>query len=117
MSTQTAEQRGALPPVLLIGLFSLLALAVIWLVAVPLGPDVCALVLPAPRNCFTSDRVQAAIAPTVLVILLAIVSTLTAIFAPQARRGIAIAGPVVLAIIAALSYLLVAWIPAFAYMR
>ncbi|WP_163631101.1 hypothetical protein [Microbacterium sp. B35-04] len=112
LSATPGTQHRTLSPLLLIGVVALLGAGVVWLFAVPLGPEVCALILPAPRNCFTSDRIQAAIAPTIVLFLVAVGLTVAAARLPRARRRIVIVGSVALITIAGLSYLHVAWIPA-----
>ncbi|MCT9819180.1 hypothetical protein N3K63_02640 [Microbacterium sp. W1N] len=94
---------------------ALSALSAVWLIAVPLGPDACALVLPGPRNCFTFDRLRAAVAPTVLLIVLAVGTLLAVILAPRTPGRAAAAGALALALAGVASYLVVAWIPALAY--
>lgn len=102
-------------PLVAVGIATVLALAVVWLIAVPIGPEACALSLPGPRNCFTSDRVQASILPTI-VIIAAAVSSAALLFAwPKNSRMITTWSGVVLFVMAAAAYVLVAWIPALAW--
>lgn len=91
------------------------AIALIWMLAVPVGPVVCPAVHPAPRNCFASDR-----AGTALIVSFAIglIYIATMIFATkqQVRRhsAVGLVGVALLAIAPIVGYLIVAWIPGFA---
>jgi hypothetical protein len=98
-----------------VGIATVLALALIWFIAVPIGPEACALSLPGPRNCFTSDRVQAAIWPTIVIIAAALLSVALLFARPKNSRVIGAWSVVLLLVIAAASYVLVAWIPALAW--
>lgn len=89
-------------------------IALIWLVAVPNGPAVCAAVYPAPRNCFEIDRVQIGVVVTALVALVGIATVLLALSKSSGARPFAVGGVVVLAAAPFVAYLLVAWIPALA---
>ena len=102
-------------PFLAVGFATVLALAVVWLIAVPIGPEACALSLPGPRNCFTSDRVQAAILPTIVIVAVAVLSAVLLFARPKNSRLIAACSVVLLLVMAAASYVLVAWIPALAW--
>lgn len=70
-----ADQRlktwSAIVPIVVV---TLAGLAVIWLIAVPVGPEACGLAYPGPRNCFVSQREAAALLPTIVMVLLAAVS-------------------------------------------
>lgn len=112
---QVLRSPGALgAPVTAIGSAAVLALALVWLVAVPIGPEVCAASLPGPRNCFISDRVQAAVLPTLVTVAIAVLS-LVVIARPSKRRSITVISVIVLLVVALASYVLVAWIPALAW--
>lgn len=91
------------------------SLVLIWAVAVPVGPGVCAAIYPPARNCFESDRAAMGTIVTVLVVVLAVATAIIALFArtPGFRR-IAVVGVVLLAVSLLLSYPFVAWIPALA---
>lgn len=102
-------------PALAIGIASALALAVVWLVAVPIGPEACALSLPGPRNCFTSDRVQAAVLPTLAIIATAAVSIALVFASPKRARSIATCSAILLLLLTVASYVVVGWIPALAW--
>ena len=102
-------------PLLAVGIATVLALAVVWLVAVPIGPEACALSMPGPRNCLTNDRVEAAILPTIVIIAAAILSVALLVVWPQSSRWISTCSVIVLLVMAAASYVLVAWIPSLAW--
>lgn len=101
--------------VLLVAGLAILGIAAIWLLAVPRGPEVCALSMPGPRNCFISDRAQAAIASTVAVALLGASIIVVARLEPRSRRAMAFLGPLVVLIASVTAYLSAAWIPAWAF--
>lgn len=88
-------------------------LLIIWLLAVPIGPEVCALTYPGPRNCFISDRVSVGIVATVLTCLVYAATLAVTVVAPRYRRFAGV-GLGLLALAPILSYLWVAWIPALA---
>jgi hypothetical protein len=88
-------------------------LGLIWLVAVPFGPEVCSLAMPGPRNCFTTERTTAGAAWTAIVCIVYIATLAVAIVGGR-LRVLAIAGIVVLSLAPLASFLAVAWIPAFA---
>ncbi|WP_322411008.1 hypothetical protein [Microbacterium invictum] len=100
---------------MVVGITTVLALVVVWLIAVSIGPEACALSLPGPRNCFAGDRVQAAILPTIVIVASAVLSTALLFAWPKNSRMITRWSVLVLILIAAASYVLVAWIPAFAW--
>jgi hypothetical protein len=102
-------------PVIAIGAAGALALGLVWLVAVPIGPEACALSMPGPRNCFDSERVQAAILPTVAIVATSVLSLVLVFVWPGKSRLIAVSSVIVLLALAVMSYLLVAWIPALAW--
>jgi len=118
MSTsQQVGRRGAVLrwPLLAVGIATVLALAIVWLIAVPIGPEACALSFPGPRNCFTSDRVQAATLPTIVIIAAALLSVALLFAWPKNSRMITTWSVVLLLVMAAAFYVLVAWIPALAW--
>ena len=118
--TESGSPRVAVPmrSWLLTALAVLLAaasLVLIWAVAVPLGPEVCTAIYPPARNCFESDRAAMGTLVTVLVVVLAVATTIIALLARTPGFGrIAVVGVVLLAVSLLLSYPLVAWIPALA---
>lgn len=98
---------------------AVLALAVatvilIWAVAVPVGPEVCALTYPGPRNCFTVDRISAAIVWTTVLGVLSIALLLVFILGRTRRPAVIVSALVLVAVASACSYVAVAWIPALA---
>lgn len=108
--------RGTLrSPIIAMGSAVVLALALVWLVAVPIGPETCALSLPAPRNCFTVDRVQTAIVPTLIIIAAAVSSIVVIHTWPSRSRLIAVTSVIMLLVIAVASYFLIAWMPPLAW--
>lgn len=90
------------------------AIFVIWAVAVPPGPEVCALTYPGPRNCFVADRVSAAIVWTTALGVLALALALVFVLGRIRRPAVVVSGIVLVVIASAASYSAVAWIPALA---
>lgn len=103
---------------LLAGVAVLLAVAsvlVIWVVAVPVGPDVCAAIYPPARNCFEADRAAKGAILTLVLAVLALATTIVALLPRTQGRGrLMLAGLVLLGVGLLISYPLVAWIPALA---
>jgi len=87
----------------------------IWLAAVPWGPIVCPAILPAPRNCFASDRAGTGLVVTVAVVAVYLATMLCALLPTTRSRPLVIAGVVLLGIAPVAAYLAVAWIPGFAF--
>ncbi|MCR2792380.1 hypothetical protein NQ156_04815 [Microbacterium sp. zg.Y625] len=100
------------PAVATIGLTALASAAVIWLIAVPFGPEVCALSLPGPRNCFTSQRIQAAFLPTLAIMAIAVLSIAVTLVRPRISRFVSFVAVLLLLAMTVIAYVLVAWIPA-----
>jgi len=93
------------------------SLAVIWLVAVPTGPEVCAAVMPPARNCFSGDRVSKAVITTIILAAVLIATVVAAWLMASGRRfagAVAVIGAIALAVAPFTAYLWVAWIPALA---
>lgn len=118
-SVQERAQRSTRRPPVLWGLLltaTLLAagtVALIWLVAVPVGPVVCAAVYPATSNCFLEHREGSALVMTVIVVALYVLTMLLAAFLGR-PRGVVVTGVILLAIAPFVSYAVVAWAPGFA---
>ena len=93
---------------------ALAAVIVIWAVAVPVGPEVCALTYPGPRNCVAADRISAGIVWTTVLGVLTIALSLALMLGRTRRRAVVAAGLVLVAVASIASYLAVAWIPALA---
>lgn len=108
--TAPARTRRSWATSLIATLLTLGTLALIWLVAVPIGPMVCPTIYPAPRNCFTADRASTAIVVTIVLVAVYLMTIAMTLAAPRMRRG-AIAGLILLAAAPVLAYLTVAWIP------
>ncbi|MBC7590554.1 MAG: hypothetical protein H7226_05850 [Salinibacterium sp.] len=106
---------AVLLPLSLVAVVTILGITAIWILAVPHGPEVCALSMPGPRNCFVADRASAARSATAAIALLGAAIMLTAVFSARSRRAIAFVGPIVLLIAAVAAYLSAAWIPAWAF--
>ena len=104
-----------LSPLSLTAVVAILGIAAVWILAVPFGPEVCALSMPGPRNCFVAERASAARSATIVIALLAAAIMLATLFSAQSRHAIAFVGPIVLLITAAAAYLSAAWIPAWAF--
>ena len=104
-----------LVPLSLTAVVAILGITAVWILAVPLGPEVCALSMPGPRNCFVAERASAARSATIVIALLAAAIMLTAVFSARSRRAIDFVGPIILLIASAAAYLSAAWIPAWAF--
>lgn len=102
-------------PLSLTAVVAILGIAAVWILAVPFGPEVCALSMPGPRNCFVAERASAARSATIVIALLAAAIMLATLFSAQSRRAIDFVGPIVLLIASAAAYLSAAWIPAWAF--
>jgi hypothetical protein len=113
-SAQRPVHRRSLPWGLLLTATLLAAgtVALIWLVAVPVGPVVCAAVDPPTRNCLLEHREGSALVMTVIVVLVYVVLTLLAVLLRR-PRGVLLAAVVLLAIAPFVSYAVVAWAPGF----
>lgn len=111
-SSPGAGPKPTLP--LVAALLAIVAIAAIWLIAVPIGPDVCALVMPAPRNCFLDHRAHNAVAPTIALAITALAILVASAAFPRARRVVGVAGVVAVLLLGAIAAVLVAWIPALA---
>ncbi|UUE19301.1 hypothetical protein [Microbacterium sp. J1-1] len=106
--------RRRLPWVLMLlaTVLTLGTVAFIWLVAVPVGPLVCAAVDPPTSNCFLSHRQGSALVMTVIVIAVYLLALLPALL--RRARGVLVVGVVLLASAPFVSYAVVAWAPGFA---
>jgi hypothetical protein len=91
-----------------------LGMTLIWAVAVPIGPDACALSYPGPRNCFVYDRVDSAILPTILLGVITVVASSAIALLPRARRAVTILSAILVVAVIAVSYVRVAWVPVLA---
>lgn len=103
------------PEVATIGLTAIASVTAIWLIAVPFGPEVCALSLPGPRNCFPSQRIQAAFLPTLAIMAIAVFSIAVTLVWPRISRVISFVAVLLLLAMTVIGYVLVAWIPALAW--
>ncbi|MEV7827352.1 hypothetical protein [Microbacterium enclense] len=98
----------------IMALCAVAAVVLIWSVAVPTGPDACVLTYPGPRNCFISDRLDAAVVSTV-VLGVTSAGALVASVALSRRWPWAVGAGVALVVLAGLvAFVAVAWIPAWA---
>lgn len=93
---------------------ALVAVIVIWAVAVPVGPEVCALTYPGPRNCFAADRFSAGIVWTAVLGVLTIALLLVFMIGRTRRPAVIVSGIILVAVASITSYVAVAWIPALA---
>lgn len=114
---EARERREVWSTIAPIAVSALGGLALIWLVAVPLGPEACALSLPGPRNCFVSQRLDAAPLPTTVIALLAAISLGICLIWPQTARVVRWVATVLLFAATVGAYFLVAWIPALAWIN
>ena len=115
VASETGGPSTMLMPLSLTAAVAILGITAIWTLAVPLGPEVCALSMPGPRNCFVHDRAAAAIVGTVAIALLGAVITLIAILSVRSRHVIVFVGPIALFIGSVVAFLSAAWIPAWAF--
>ncbi|MDQ1122149.1 CHASE2 domain-containing sensor protein [Microbacterium trichothecenolyticum] len=110
---------GRAAPILIVGtsimaLCAVAAVVLIWSVAVPTGPDVCVLTYPGPRNCFVSDRLDAAVVSTVVLGMTSAVAVAASV--TLFRRGPWAVGAGVALVLSTglVAFVAVAWIPAWA---
>lgn len=103
----------AIAMILAIGLAAI-ALLVIWLVAVPNGPEICALSMPGPRNCFDGDREHSATLASIAVVLVAALTIALQLVRPKLWPAIRAVAWATLALSPAWAYVVSAWIPALA---
>lgn len=113
-----AHRTAGRPPIpwgvlLIATLLAVGTVALIWLVAVPVGPVVCAAVYPPTANCFRDHRVGSALVMTLIVVAVYVVTVLLAALVRRPRRAILI-GVGLLALAPFVSYAVVAWSPGFA---
>lgn len=87
--------------------------ALIWLVAVPVGPVVCAAVYPSTGNCFRDNREGSALVMTLIVVAVYVVTVLLAALVRR-PRGTSLIGVGLLAVAPFVSYAVVAWSTGFA---
>ncbi len=125
-TARNAARRGrlsapAVATAVALALVAVAATALIWLVAVPVGPEVCALSMPAPRNCFAHDRIVAAATATpvlaviALALAAAVIATETEYVDRRARNLARAAAPALLIVVATGAVISTAWIPALAW--
>ena len=89
-------------------------IAIAWLVAVSTGPAVCAATYPGPRYCFSSDRAGMVLVTSVAVAAIYIETVTLALVKNRRHHNPVVSGVAILADPLILSYVAVAWIPAFA---
>ncbi|WP_248242795.1 hypothetical protein [Microbacterium kunmingense] len=100
--------------VLVVTLVALVAVGLIWWVAVPVGPEACSLVLPGPRNCFIHDRLAAATVWTVVIALAYLAAIVATVLLSRRWPRVVGAGIVVLLVLGVAGFVAAAWIPALA---
>ncbi|MCR2811944.1 hypothetical protein NQ166_07160 [Microbacterium sp. zg.Y1090] len=100
--------------VLIMTPLALVAVGMIWWIAVPVGPEVCSLVLPGPRNCFTHDRLVAATVWTVVIALAYLAAIVATVLSPHRRLWFVGAGIVLMLLVGAAGFVAAAWIPTLA---
>lgn len=86
-------------------------IAVIWFIAVPVGPVVCPAIYPSPPNCFAANRAGTGLWATVATVIVWVGSIVAGLSRPHLGRIAAKAGIGLLAIAPFVSYVLVAWAP------
>ena len=99
---------------LIVTVVALVAVGLIWWVAVPVGPEACSLVLPGPRNCFIHDRLAAAIVWTVLIALACLAAIIATVLLSRRWPWVVGAGIVLLLVLSVAGLVAAAWIPALA---
>lgn len=90
-------------------LVMLAAVALIWLVAVPIGTGVCPAVDPAPTSCLPSYRAGTGLMATLVVLALWAATLLSALARPTLLRPFAIGGLVLLVLAVPVGYATVSW--------
>ena len=95
-------------------IFTGATIALVWFIAVPLGPSVCAAIYPPARNCFWSDRLEKGLVVSVAVVVIYIATVTLALMKNRRHHKLVVSGVALLAVAPILSYLAIAWIPAFA---
>ena len=98
----------------IMAVWAVVAVVLIWSVAVPTGPEVCNLTYPGPRNCFVSDRLDAAVVATVvlgLTFAVAVIASTTLLRRWPWAMG---AGVALVLLAGPVAFLAVAWVPAWA---
>lgn len=113
-ASPTRVRMRALGGVLVLTLLALAALGFLWWVAVPVGPEVCALTWPGPRNCFAGDRLAAARVWTVIIVLVAFVSLVATVLLSRRHRWIPGVGASLLILVGVAGFVATAWIPVLA---
>ncbi|MGC0370799.1 hypothetical protein [Microbacterium sp. SLBN-111] len=99
---------------LTMALCAVAAVVLIWSVAVPTGPDVCVLTYPGPRNCFVSDRSDAAVASTLVLGVTFAVALIASVTLFRRWSWVVEAGAALVFFAGAAAFVAVAWIPAWA---
>ncbi|WES65990.1 META domain-containing protein [Microbacter sp. GSS18] len=94
-------------------LLLLATIALIWLVAVPIGTGVCPTVDPPPTNCQSSYRAGSGLVATLVAVGIWVATIAVALVWRRAARSFVVAGVVILALAPVVTYLAVAWSPGF----
>lgn len=110
MSTSRRVRWGALiaASVLAVG-----TIALIWFVAVPIGPLVCPAVYPMPTNCAAANREGSAVVATGIVVGSFIVTALATLWRTRVGATLTALGVTVLALAPVIAYASIAWSPGF----
>lgn len=98
----------------IMALCAVTAVVLIWFVAVPTGPDVCVLTYPGQRNCFVSDRLDAAVVSTVVLGMTSVVALIASVRLFRRWSWAVVAGVALVLMAGAVAFVAVAWIPAWA---
>ncbi len=96
--------------ILIMTLLALIAVGLIWWVAVPVGPEVCALTMPGPRNCFAHDRQVAATVWTVVIAVACLAAILATVVLSRRRSWVVGAGIVLLLLVSVAGFAAAAWV-------
>ncbi|WP_299086746.1 hypothetical protein [uncultured Microbacterium sp.] len=109
------RQRSRVPVGLIVTatLLTVATLAVIWLVAVPVGPVVCPAIMPPPTNCMPSYREGTAIVITAASLVIYIATVVAAFTVGRQRPATVMAGIVLLGIMLLGAWPLIGLLPGF----
>lgn len=88
-------------------------ITLVWWLAVPWGPIFCPAIYPAPTNCVSTYREGTAVVVTIVVALVFAITILLAFTVGRHRRGLVLAGVMMLGLALVASWPLVAALPGF----
>lgn len=111
----TPHQRSQVPArqLVIATVLAAATLAVVWLVAVPLGPVVCPAIMPAPTNCMSSYREGTAVVISAVTLVVYTATALLAFTAGRRHPAIVTGSVVVLALVLLAAWPLIGLLPGF----